>query len=236
MSIVNAIIFDLDGVLVNTIDMHYQAWRQVAKAGGRDLTRAEMEALRGVRRTECLQLLFPDMTLTPEKIDHFLQIKNTSFLDTLDNRAPDDILMDNAVHLIDSARDMGLKLGIASSSVNANRVLDQVELSHKFDIIADGLAVNRSKPKPDIFVWVAGALGVYPQHVIVFEDSVAGIRGAKQAGMTVVGVANSETESHADTYYDRLEQIDLDLLLQDLDMTVEQYQPKELIGDNNARD
>lgn len=233
MSVVSAIIFDLDGVLVNTIDMHYNAWRKVAQSGGRDLTPTEMETLRGIRRSECLQILFPEMTLTPQKIENFLQIKHTSFIEALNQAKPDDILINNALQLIESAQDAGLKLGIASSSINAQRVIKQIGLTHKFEVIANGSSVSRSKPNPDIFLWAAGALGVYPQHALVFEDSVAGINAAKQAGMKTVGVANPDTKVHADTYYDTLSKIDLQTLLNDLNLTVDQS--KHIIGDHHAR-
>ncbi|GEM_PF-194613 len=235
MSTIGSIIFDLDGVLVNTIEMHYQAWRKVAQSGGRDLTYTEMEALRGVRRDKCLDILFPHSDLTPDKIDEYLHIKHTAYLDSLTQQHPEDVLIPNALNLIISAQDMNLRLGIASSSVNAHRVLAHVGLTSQFDVIADGSQVTRSKPHPDIFLWVAGALGVSPQHAMVFEDSVAGIHGAKQAGMYGIGVANPETQSYADTYYQNLSEIDLNTLFQNLNLTVASHQEKQLTGDNHAR-
>ena len=235
MSIVNAIIFDLDGVLVNTIEMHYQAWRKVAQSGGRDLTYTEMEALRGVRRNECLEILFPETPLTPQKVDSFLHIKHTTYVEALTQQPPDNVLMDNALTLIHTARDMGLKLGIASSSVNAMRVLEHVGIVPLFDVIADGNTVARSKPEPDIFVWAAGALGVYPQHALVFEDSLAGIQAANQAGMHTVGVFNPETQSHAHHYYANLVEIQLNTLLENIDQTFTPSHSTSPIGDTNAR-
>lgn len=220
MPSVSAIIFDLDGVLVNTIEMHYQAWRKVALSGGRDLTYAQMEDLRGVRRKECLDILFPDRTLTPDAIDSFLKIKHISYTEALLQQDPHDVLIDNALNLIHEAREMGFKLGIASSSVNALRVLEHVGIVPLFDCIAGGDKVVRSKPKSDIFVWVAGALGVYPHQAIVFEDSVKGIRGAIEANMVSVGVVNRDTRPLADIYYDKLSDIDLETLLNKLDLTV----------------
>lgn len=220
MSVINAIIFDLDGVLVNTIEMHYQAWREVAQSGGRDLTATQMEELRGVQRNECLEILFPDRDLTPDVIDNFIQIKHNTYTRALCQQKPQDVLIDSALELLHDARKMGLKLGIASSSMNALRVLEHVGIGHLFDRIAGGDKVVRSKPKSDIFVWVAGALGIPPSHALVFEDSVKGIRGAKDAGMKSVGVVNPDTRSLADIYYDKLSDIDLEMLLLTLDLTV----------------
>ena len=220
MSVVNAIIFDLDGVLVNTIEMHYQAWRKVAQSGGRELTRTQMEELRGVQRNECLSILFPDRELTPDVVDYFIQIKHNSYTEALRKLKPQDVLIDNALDIIYKAREMGLKLGIASSSMNALRVLEHVGIASLFDRIAGGDKVVHSKPRSDIFVWVAGALGVFPRHALVFEDSVKGIRGAKDANMKSVGVVNPDTKPLADIYYDKLSDVDLETLLFDLDLRV----------------
>lgn len=228
MTTVNAIIFDLDGVLVNTISMHNQAWRNVAQAGGRTLTDTDLESLRGVRRIEGLKFLFPDMELTPQQIDRFIDIKHNSFIEALEQSTADDILIDNATELIESALSAGLKLGIASSSINANRVIERIGLTAKFGIIANGAVVNRSKPAPDIFVWTAGALGVSPRHAIVFEDSVAGIKGANQAGMRTVGIANPDTQATADIFYAQLSAVKLDNVFNDLDLVVNNQSTEEL--------
>jgi len=236
MTLLSAIIFDLDGVLVNTNDLHYQAWRAVAESEGRQFTPSDMEALRGVRRDQCVKMIFPDLELTLSQIESFLQIKHTTYTQALFQQTPQDLLIDNAIDLLQATRDKGLKLGLASSSVNALRVLEQVDLVRLFDSIAGGETVMRSKPEPDIFLWVAGALGVYPQEALIFEDSVAGVKAAKRAGMQVVGVANPDLETMADRYFPSLSEIDIDTLLVDLDLTIASPLQTSLIGDQHVRD
>lgn len=233
MTLLDAVIFDLDGVLVDTIAMHEQAWQEVAQVGGRNLSHAETDQLRGLRRDECLQLIFPDADLSADQINDLLTIKNDAYIQAISKRNPHELLTPNALELIHAIRKHNLKLGLASSSVNASVVLEHVGIASLFDIIAGGKAVSRSKPQPDIFVWVAGALQVFPQHVLVFEDSVAGITAAKQAGMHVVGVANPLAQHHADHYFNTLSQINFDDLLVSLDSTLPHQ--RSLIGDQNVR-
>ncbi len=235
MATLSAIIFDMDGVLVNTFDLHFQAWRAVAQSGGRSFTIQDMNSLRGIRRDQCLKILFPDIALTPSQISYFLNIKHTTYIQALANQHPNDLLIENAIELINSAREMGLKVGVASSSVNTERVLEHVGLINAFDVVAGGSTVSRSKPHPDIFVWVAGALGVYPQHILVIEDSLAGVSASKEAGMHVIGIDNPETQSQADRYFRSLSSIDLSNLLLDLDLTIKSLLQRSYIGDRNVR-
>lgn len=235
MANVTAIIFDLDGVLVNTIDLHEQAWHEVARAGGRNLNQRDLQALRGRRRNECLDLLFPKQELSTTVIDHYLTIKNNTYIEALLSQHPHDILARGATELIETAHESGLLLGVASSSINAKQVLAHVGLQDMFAVVADGATVARSKPAPDIFVWVAGALGIYPQTAVVFEDSLAGIQGASQAGMTVVGISNPETRLVANHYFGDLTEIDLHTLLHELDLTIAPPFQRSLIGDSDAR-
>jgi len=235
MANLSAIIFDLDGVLVNTFDLHYQAWKAVAESGGRSFTPADMETLRGVRRDQCLKIIFDGIELTSIQIASFLRIKNEAYIKSLFQQKPHDLLIDNTIELITSAQSLGLKLGVASSSVNAQSVLEHVGLTHVFHVIAGGKSVSRSKPHPDIFVWVAGAMRVYPQHALVIEDSHVGVVAAKDAGMSVIGVSNPETASQADRYFPSLSAINLSNLLSDLDLTIKNPLQRSYIGDRNVR-
>jgi beta-phosphoglucomutase-like phosphatase (HAD superfamily) len=92
--------------------------------------------------------------------------------------------------------------------------LQRAQLSDYFHVIADGYTVERSKPAPDLFIWVAGALGAAPHDCIIFEDSKAGIEAAHTIGAYVVGIGDSEHVVNAHSHYLDLGQVDLAQLLQ----------------------
>ncbi len=178
-------IFDLDGVIVNTVDLHYRAWKQLFDDLGVAFSRSDMERLRGVHRRDILLTVIGG--LDEAQISACLSRKDALYKELL-QQTPDEILRTPVVNLLREAKSRGLKIGLASSSVNAHHVLEIIGLESLFDIIADGNTVSRSKPAPDIFVWVAGGLGLNPAEIIVVEDGSAGIQAALTGGMYVVGI------------------------------------------------
>ena len=109
---------------------------------------------------------------------------------------------------------LGLKIGVASSSANAVHVLHRVGLFPLIDVVADGYTVQRSKPAPDIFLWVAGALNARPTEAIAFEDSQAGIEAAQMGGMFVVGVGDQPEAQQADLVVSQLNTMPLVAILE----------------------
>jgi beta-phosphoglucomutase len=216
----DAVIFDLDGVLVNTIDLHFQAWKAVANTCGRDLSARDMEKLRGVRRDECLRILFPNKHLTASEIDDLLQIKHDCYIEALFREPVQAILIDGALDLVHEILNRGIPIGVASSSVNAQMILEYLGMATLFDIIAGGQTVVRSKPFPDVFLWVAGVLKAHPTRTLVIEDSIAGITGAKNAGMMTLGVVNENVCPLSDYYYEQLNQVEFCNLLSTISHSV----------------
>jgi beta-phosphoglucomutase len=187
------IIFDLDGVLVDTVDLHFNAWQRVFAELSIAFRRSDMERFRGVHQRHILEAYVND--LGEAQIAACLARKASYFRDFLID-ARHDIVYAPTVQLLREAKAQGLKIGLASSSINARYVLELVQLEHVFDTIADGNTVCRSKPAPDIFVWVAGGLALHPAEIAVVEDGAAGIEGARAAGMYVVGIVNAEAKPH----------------------------------------
>lgn len=197
MSVVEALIFDLDGVLVNTVDLHFRAWSHIAAAHDIPFSQSDMSRFRGRQRRECLLDLFQGRNLTEAEIAAYLQLKDQFYLDLLYQTAPESLLFPSVSEFIEGAYERHLKVGVASSSANAVPVLHYVGLFDCVQAVADGMMVAHSKPASDIFVWTSGALGVSPIRCIAFEDSHAGIIAARDAGMFTVAVGSEDLTDQA---------------------------------------
>jgi beta-phosphoglucomutase len=184
---IEAFIFDLDGVITDTAEYHYRAWKQLADEEGYPFTREDNEQLRGVSRRESLNRLLKGAPVSEETAQAYMERKNTYYQSYLQLITPADVLP-NVSEFLRAARLAGLKLGIASASRNAVGVLQRLELTDMFDAIGDGYSVVNIKPAPDLFLWVAGRLNVNPSHAVVFEDAEAGIDAALKGGFWTVGI------------------------------------------------
>ncbi|EYB69149.1 hypothetical protein DEIPH_ctg011orf0133 [Deinococcus phoenicis] len=182
-------IFDLDGVLTDTAELHYHSWRRLAEEEGHAFSRQANAALLGRTREDALDLWLGGRACPPEQRADLLRRKNASFLEALAGLGPADLLP-GVSELLHEARERGVRLGLASSSRNARRVCDQLGVTSLFGAFADGSSVVNPKPAPDIFLWVAGRLGLHPAHCVVFEDSEAGVRAARAGGFRVVGLGD----------------------------------------------
>jgi beta-phosphoglucomutase len=187
---IRGLIFDVDGVIADTAEFHYQSWKQLAEEEGVDFTRADNERLRGVTRDVSLSRFTEGLTLDDDTRRAWFQRKDDYFHQRMDTLQPGDELP-GVIRLLDEADAAGMPVGAGSASRNARRVLNRLNLLERFDAIGDGYTVANSKPAPDIFVWVAGALGLSPRHVLVIEDSKAGVQAALTGGFYVVSVGDS---------------------------------------------
>jgi len=193
---IRAFIFDLDGVITDTAEYHYRAWKRLANEEGIPFTREDNEALRGVSRRESLRRLLKGRELPTPATEQWLARKNAYYLEYIDRLAPADRLP-GVTAFLEAARRARLKLAIASASKNARLVLDRLELMDCFDVIGDGDSVAMPKPAPDLFVWVMSALQVSAGESVVFEDAEAGVDAAKSAGCLTVGIGSANV-NHAD--------------------------------------
>lgn len=187
MTQIRALIFDMDGVITDTAEYHYLSWKRLADEEGYSFTREDNDHLRGMTRRQSLDKLLKGQTLPESVRQDYLGRKQSYFLDYLEAFTPENRLP-GVARILDEARAGGLKLGVASASRNAQAVLHKLELTTMFDVIGDSSMIRNPKPAPDIFVWVAGALGVPTHQAVVFEDSEAGVDGAKAAGCFTVGL------------------------------------------------
>lgn len=206
-----ALIFDLDGVIADTIRAHEAGWEIVANQFGVPVTPELLFSFRGKRRHDILHTI-TGRVLSENELHSAMNAKVAHYDAFLAQMSPAQILP-GVEALMAAGRTRGMGLAVASSSYNAKAVLDKLGLASRFDVIADGPTVARAKPFPDIFVWAAGALRVRPADCIVFEDAEAGVIAGRDAGMFVVGVGDPAYLSKAHLVVPDLTALDLDALL-----------------------
>ncbi|MDZ8088600.1 MAG: beta-phosphoglucomutase [Nostoc sp. DedQUE12b] len=188
---IQGFIFDLDGVLTDTAELHYLAWQKLADEEGIPFNREANEALRGVSRRASLMLIIGDRAYSEAQIEEMMERKNRYYVELIQNMTPQDLLP-GAIALLDELRQAGIKIGIGSASKNARPVLERLGIVDKVDAIADGYSVQEPKPAPDLFLYAAKQLGIEPAQSVVVEDAAAGVEAALAAGMWAVGLGPVE--------------------------------------------
>ena len=215
---IRAVILDLDGVITDTAEYHFQAWQRVAEEEGITFTREDNEALRGVSRRQSLELLLGKHleTYSESALNEIMERKNGYYRDLLGHITDKDFL-EGAPALLHEIRTRGLKMAIGSASKNTRTVLERLGILDSFDVIADGYSVENGKPAPDLFLYAAEQMGIPPEQCVVIEDAAAGITAALAANMVAVGVGPEERVGHAHYRYETTAAIDLDEVLDDGD-------------------
>jgi beta-phosphoglucomutase len=184
-----AVIFDVDGVLVDSYTAHLESWRGLARERNcHEMTEAEFRATFGRTSREIIAELWTENELTAEQIRELDDRKEVLFREML--RA-DFCAMPGAGDLIDSLRAAGFVIAAGSSGPpdNVLLVLDQLGRSEEFGAVITGVDVQRGKPEPEVFQRGAQRLGVPAESCAVIEDAQVGIEAANRAGMLSIGLA-----------------------------------------------
>lgn len=198
------LIFDLDGVIVDTAKYHYLAWKQLADILQINFTEKHNELLKGVSREESLNILLSlkkEINLSEEQKRKYCIEKNDIYLQYINKLTPEEIL-EGVQDFIFRQRNAGWKIILGSASKNAKLILEKLDLLQYFDIIVDGTMVKNAKPDPEVFVLGADLAGVKYKNCYVFEDSAAGIQAAKTAGMHTIGIGTPEVLGDAELVID----------------------------------
>ena len=207
---IQAVIFDLDGVIVTTDDCHYNAWKKMADEEGIFFDRSVNERLRGVSRMESLEIILEKATkvYTYAEKEALATRKNNYYVEYIKKLTPEAILPGVMVNL-EALKDAGVKIAIGSSSKNAPMILKQIGLDKTFDAVADGNQIKNSKPDPEVFLKAAELLGIEPKKCLVVEDADAGIIAAKKVDMSTLAVKNAQGGDYHCDGLDEVKLVDL---------------------------
>jgi beta-phosphoglucomutase family hydrolase len=184
--VIEAVLWDMDGVLVNTAPFHYQAWRALFASLGRDLSEEEFQRTFGLRNDDILRTVLGE-TL-PERLRELGDCKEELFREAIKGRiAP----LPGAVDLVRRLRAAGVKQAIVSSAPrrNVETILEVLALTASFDALVTEDDVQRGKPDPQGYLLGADRVGIAPAACVVIEDAPAGVEAAKRAGMRCIGLA-----------------------------------------------
>ncbi len=211
---IRGLIFDLDGVIVDTAKYHYLAWKQLSEKLGLKFDIQDNELLKGVSRTRSFNIILEinDRKMSGEEIDRYCTEKNEIYLSYI-NRLAEDEILPGVKNFLENARKEGYGIALGSASKNSRLILEKLNLTDMFDVIVDGTMVTSAKPDPEVFIKGANLLDRKCSECVVFEDSVAGIIAAHNGGMKAVGVGNPEVMSYSDYFIKGFLQQDVQLLI-----------------------
>lgn len=210
---IQAVLFDLDGVIVSTDEYHYQAWKRLAEEKGISFTREDNDRCRGVSRMESLDIVLEKSSkeYTPSEKEEMAGKKNDYYLILLQEITPADILPGVEEFMAD-LKDRGVRVAIGSSSRNAPAILRLIGMDDQFDTIVDGNGITHSKPDPEVFLKAAARLEIPAQNCLVVEDADAGVESALAAKMRCLAVGSAMVHPGAHQCAEGLDQISLESL------------------------
>ena len=184
------VIFDVDGVLVDSYQAHYEAWVLMGRQRGFTITEEMFAISFGRTSREAIVDVFGLTTLTPEEIAELDLTKEAVYRELLADSFPE---LDGASELIDALHAANFKLGVGSSGPpgNVDLAVDKLRRRDKFSGIITGRDVTRGKPDPQVFLYAAQRMGVEPRHCCVLEDAPPGIAAAHAAGMKCIAVTST---------------------------------------------
>ena len=179
-----ALIFDLDGTLANTMQHHFEAWRNAVEPYGIDFNAELFLSLTGMSRWSTIETL-NKMFGTAMDIDKVGEAKATHFK-SLVNKTTEIKVVADVVRKYHNT--LPISIGTGSTTKGANKTLDIINMKHYFDVIVTADDVENSKPHPDTFLKCAELMVVNPTKCVVFEDGILGMQAAKAAGMMVIDI------------------------------------------------
>ncbi|WMY95533.1 MAG: beta-phosphoglucomutase [Arsenophonus sp.] len=189
---IKGMIFDLDGVIVDTAGYHFRAWQYLAKEIDINFDSIFNETLKGISRRKSLEkiLLYGNKinSFSSEEKQFLMNKKNHFYTELLYQLTEKDIFP-GVLSFIKTAKKHKILCAIASSSQNADMILKKLNIKKYFNIVIDPLSVSKGKPDPEIFLLAANLIDVLPKEAVGFEDSQAGIEALNKANIFSVGIS-----------------------------------------------
>ena len=189
--VIRAVLFDLDGTLVDNMQYHVDAWIEMGKKLGHELTREHIQREFSGRKNEELFPLLVGRPLDASEVRRLSEEKEARYRELF---APHVRLVDGLETFLDLLAARGIAVGIATAAPAQNRdlVLERSGLAARIPVIVGAEQVKRGKPAPDLFLEAARQLACEPSATLVFEDAVLGVQAGRAAGMSVCGVTTGE--------------------------------------------
>jgi beta-phosphoglucomutase len=209
MSSKRAVLWDMDGVIVDSADYHFKSWRHVLEVEGFTLDYVRFRSTFGQRNDTILRDIFgvdyPDRDIArvgDAKEAHYRTLVEENGIDPLPG----------VIGWMKTLAEAGWKQAVASAAPRANvlAIVDELGIAGVFGALTGAEDVTRGKPDPQVYLTAAARLGVLPMYCVVIEDAPAGIEGAKRAGMKSIGVLTSHGELDGDIVVERLTDLDPD--------------------------
>ena len=209
-----ACIFDLDGVIVDTARYHFLAWKKLTDQLGIHFTEEDNERLKGVSRMASLEIILEIGNIKTDdstKLE-YATLKNKWYTEFISKMTPDEILP-GSLDFIKELRKANIRVAIGSASKNTPLILKRVGILELFDAVADGNIISKAKPDPDVFIKAAEMVNVKPGKCVVFEDAVAGVQAALNAGMMCIGVGSPKILIKAHYVVSGLKEMNIERLI-----------------------
>ena len=210
---IKACIFDLDGVIVDTARYHFLAWKRLTEQLGISFTSEDNERLKGVSRMASLGIILElgRRSFSEKQKIEYATLKNEWYVEYITRMTPEEILP-GTVKFITELRMANIKTAIGSASKNTPMILERTGIKNLFDAVADGNNVKNAKPDPEVFLTAAKLINVKNTECVVFEDAVAGIQAALNAGMLSVGIGSEDILREAHLVISGLNEMNLERL------------------------
>ena len=201
---IQAVIFDLDGVITDTAHLHFLAWKALGDSLGVEVNLELNELLKGISRQESLEIILRETGIydnfTATERQALADRKNRTYVASLESLGPQNLLPGIGDCLKD-LKERDIKIGLASASQNAGVIIDKLGVKSYFDTIVDPRSLSKGKPDPEIYLKAAAALGLSPAKCVGVEDARAGIEAIRAAGMTSIALGLSLKDVPADYHF-----------------------------------
>lgn len=210
MKNIKCVVFDLDGVLTETSEAHFLAWKQMADEIGINIDRKFNENLKGVSRMESLRRILihggKESIYTDTQKDEFARVKNENYVKMISKYTSEDAFP-GVLDTLKMLKEHNIKLVLGSASKNGPNLLKWLGIDGYFDYVVDPSSVP-GKPAPDIFLKGAEIFHAPIENCVGIEDAYSGITAIKSASMFAIGIGDAEMLGHADIVYPEFKDID----------------------------